>query len=231
MTFNELSKDQQESILAYAERAGIDTNDIDQLNELANKYDNLVYTTLVTQPASAGILAGYRTKNFINQTKNEIINTMLDNSISRAIEYDQNLMIINRNEVVSPLCAPYQNKIYWTIRPEGNYPELDPALWKNQSGKGRKGLFHPNCRHYINAYFPGESDPPEDYVVDKKKEEEDYKLQQELNYIKRNKKKWYARKERARLTESPHQAYETKKWKEWTTRQNEFISLHGEMRM
>jgi hypothetical protein len=151
---------------------------------------------------------------------------MLDSVLDDAKEYDQNLMKINYNTIASPLCINRQNKVYWTIKPEGNYTELDPELWRNGGG-----LFHPNCRHYIVAYFEGESDPVVEDVKSFEQNEIDYNLQQELNYIKRNKNKWYKRKEVARLTNSPHQAYETKKWKEWVARQNNFIAIHGEMRV
>lgn len=149
--------------------------------------------------------------------KTRIINNMLDNVLNDAAEFGHNLMIVSHNMTASPLCINRQNKIYWTIYQEEDYTQLDPELWKNGGG-----LFHPNCRHTINAYFPGESLPPVKERLSKSQQEALYKQSQKQAYIKRNKKKYYDRKERARLLNNK-EAYEhnMKYWRKWNAIEKE----------
>lgn len=212
--YNQLSKQDQDAIMAYLQRNGIEPTE-DNLNTYAKKYDDIIYKEVITSP-TYGLVAGISSKQFVQHTRNELIQNMVGNALSMAGKYGQNLMIVSYNTDASPLCINRQNKVYWTIREEDNFGELAPQLWVNGGG-----LFHDWCKHQIYAYFDGESAPPEDELP-KSDIEDNYNLTQQINYVNRNKKQWYARKEKARLTQSPHQAYETAKWKEWTTRSNQF---------
>lgn len=225
--FEDLSEEVQKAIKSFCDRMNIEKLP-ENLDNLANKYDTQVYEEVV-KVSTIGVIGGVTARQFISHTRNEIIKKMVDNSLKMAEEYGQNLMKVSHNKVVSPLCVKYQNRIYWTIEPFANYVELDTVMfWRG--GNGDTGLFHPYCRHQMYAYFPGESDPPIEDNRTLAEIDEEYKLQQELNYIKRNKKQWYTRKEKARITNSPHKDYETKKWKEWTAREKQFIEKHGTMR-
>lgn len=212
--YNQLSKADQDAIMVYLQRNGIEPTK-ENLDQHAKRYDDIIYKEVIAS-STYGLVAGISSKQFVQFTRNEIVENMLGNALSMAGKYGQNLMIVSYNTSASPLCINRQNKVYWTIEKEDNYEELAPQLWANGGG-----LFHPNCRHQIYAYFKDESDPPEKELP-KSDIEDNYNLTQQKNYVNRNKKQWYARKEKARLTDSPHQAYETAKWKEWVARSKQF---------
>lgn len=223
MVFEQLSSDAQKAINEYCKNNNIEPTE-EKLNELATFYDDFFYSEMVVTGAT-GVVAGYTTSQFITYTRNQILQNMLNQALEMAALYEQNLMKVSHNQVVSDLCRPFQNKIYWTIKEVKGYKELEPALWRSNGG-----LFHPNCRHQIYAYIPNESDPP---VVDERSAEEIkqlYKDQQWANYLKRNKDKWRNRKDLAKSLENSGYPYEKDKWKEWVAREKEFLQTHPDLR-
>lgn len=142
--------------------------------------------------------------------KNNIINNMLDSQMAALDEYEHNLVKINYNSVCSPMCINRQNRIYWTKINDPNYSPLDPELFKNGGG-----LFHPHCRHYIVAYFPGESDPVVS-PVDKQAVANAYAEDQKIKYQKRVRKKYKQRMAQAKAVGDINAYnYNLKLWRKW----------------
>lgn len=136
--FEDLSEEVQKAIKSFCERMNIEELP-ENLDNLANKYDTQVYEEVV-KVSTIGVIGGVTSKQFITQTRNDIIKKMVDNSLKMAEEYGQNLMKVSHNNVVSNLCEPFQNRIYWTIEPYANYVELDTVMfWRG--GNGETGLF------------------------------------------------------------------------------------------
>lgn len=226
MQFVDLAIEVQNAILEYCRRNFIEPSE-EKLNSLAQIFDSAVEEVLVVGGVT-GVIGGYSTSQLLQSTRSEILNNMVTQALDMAEKYEQNLMIINYNSIASPLCAKWQNKIYYIYEPVDNYKKLDDNIWHGKKNTSGGNLFHPNCRHQMYAYFPGESDPPLDADEPTQK---DYELQQELNYIKRNKKKYYKRKETARLTNNSSYTKQKDNWKRWCARENEFVAKNGTMRM
>lgn len=65
---------------------------------------------------------------------------------------DINLCTVSDTGHPCPLCFPWQGVIL-CIDDDGEHPTVAQAT--------EAGLFHPNCRHHLAAYFPGRSTLPE----------------------------------------------------------------------
>lgn len=226
MQFVDLAIEVQNAILEYCRRNFMEPSE-EVLNSLAQIFDSAVDEVLVVGEIT-GVIGGYSTSQLLSSTRSEILNNMVTQALDMAEKYEQNLMIINYNSIASPLCAKWQDKIYYIYEPVDNYKKLDDNIWHGKKNTSGGNLFHPNCRHQMYAYFPGESDPPKDL---EEPNEEDYKLQQELNYIKRNERKYYERKSVAKKTGNSSYEKQNNNWKNWKIRQDEFIKKNGTMRM
>lgn len=89
------------------------------------------------------------------------------------------LIIINAVPNPSPLCKPYERKIFSLSGESDRYPSLESAK--------ANGLFHPNCRHSFTKYVPGLT------KVDAPQESDDYEATQEQRYAERQTRKWKRR--------------------------------------
>lgn len=225
MTYDELDQEQQQALEAFLIARGIETT-VENLDIIAQAFDEIVKTTLIVGEVS-GVVGGIKTKEFIEFTRNELVNQMLDQALSMAKVYDQNLMKVSYNSKSSPLCIHRQNKVYWTIRPEGGYDPLEPEIWQYSNGVRTGGLFHPNCRHQLYAYFPGESDQVEQNPLSDKQIAENYKISQEANYIKRTKQKYYRNKQIAKGTNNGSYKHYNELHKKWVAREKDFKALHN----
>jgi hypothetical protein len=82
----------------------------------------------------------------------------------RRKEWGLSLVLVSQYMQCSPLCLPWQGRVYiddvysgGSIG-DGNYPLLSQAI----AGK----LFHPNCRHTMSTYFPDITEEPEPIRAD-----------------------------------------------------------------
>lgn len=180
--------------------AGIDvnvSNDFKAYEKRKQEIKNKIYNErLVTADLKVidSLGRGYKLDYWIERRlSTDILNTMQNELFQAMEEFDHDLVIINYNVVCSPLCINRQNKIYWYNKPNLKYPELAPELWTNGGG-----LFHPHCRHYINAYFEGFSDKPVIPKLSEKERNKLYEKDQARKYATRNKKKYYERMQKAK---------------------------------
>lgn len=126
----------------------------------------------------------------------------------RRQEWGISLVLISQYLQCSPLCLPWQGKLYIDDvysggkATDGQYPLLSTAI------KGH--LFHPNCRHTSSTYFEGVSEVPEPL---RKESGEEYAKAQEIANAKRQARK-YERLENGSIDDSNIKKYANKK-KQW----------------
>lgn len=220
MTYEELSEEQQFALEAFLLYRGLEVTK-EGLEVLAKTFDELVKTTLIVGEVS-GVIGGITTSEFVKFTRIELTNKMLDQALSMAYAYDQNLMKVNYTQKASPLCIHRQNKVYWVTTPVGNYEQLQPEIWDYSGGVATGGLFHPNCYHQLYAYFPGESDPVNENPLPDEVIAENYRLAQEANYIKRTKQKYYRQKQIAKGTDNGSYDNYNNLHKKWVDKEKQF---------
>lgn len=66
--------------------------------------------------------------------------------VNRMVENDYDLVQVSRHQGTCDQCLPWEGKILSITGKTKGYPTLEQAE--------REGLFHPNCRHAINALIP-----------------------------------------------------------------------------
>lgn len=114
-------------------------------------------------------------------------------SLNRYQERGYNLGIVSAHFRACDLCTPYEGTILSLDGKSDKYP----SIWDAETA----GLFHPNCKHDISAYFEGitpeipvRMDRAEQNIIDefgyKNAQKIAYKAQMKQRYIERNIRKW-----------------------------------------
>lgn len=147
--------------------------------------------------------------------------TMLGNcssqaTINRSAELGADLIRTSTHARCSPMCEPWQGRVYSLSGTDENYPSFDEAL--------DGGYKHPNCKHSEAPYFPGISpalelraDPLEDILGNAVT----YEAEQEQRHNERFIRKW-KRREAVALT--PEDAeYAKSRIESWQAKQREHI--------
>ncbi|BCG57478.1 phage minor capsid protein [Paenibacillus sp. URB8-2] len=133
-------------------------------------------------------------------------------------------VVISAHNNCSELCLPWQGKVYIDdvysggVAGEGPYPLLSSAM--------RAGLFHPNCRHNMSTFVPGQSRLPQ--PVDDDEALANFKDEQKQRYMERQIRRY---KRRAAGNVDPiNQAKAEAKVKEWQKRLREHVKTHENLR-
>lgn len=135
----------------------------------------------------------------------------------RRKEWGESLVLVSQYMKCSPLCLPWQGKVYIDdvysggTAEDGDYPLLSTAI------KGH--LYHPNCKHTQSTFFEDINEVPEPLLSESG---EQYELTQEITEAKRNARK-YERLKNGSLDEANVKKY-TLKQKEWSNKQNAIIN-------
>lgn len=137
--------------------------------------------------------------------------------INRMTQQGHDLVRVSDHPEESPLCRPHERKIYSI---SGTHPKYKPLSWAIANG-----LFHPNCRHTINAYIDGLSDPD---VPTPTADPEGYKLRMEQRKMERMIRKWKKRQAVA-ITEEEKQ-FAARKVREWQAKLREFVAEYDRRR-
>ncbi len=100
---------------------------------------------------------------------------------NRQAEYGVYLVQVTQYSSSSPICLPWQGKIYVDDvyaggKPDGKHTLLSTAI--------SAGLFHPHCRHTKQPYYDGISELPN--PVDSETNNANYKSEQQQRAIERN---------------------------------------------
>lgn len=101
----------------------------------------------------------------------------LQGHLDRQLELGNDLTKVSYVGATCPICMPWQGKVL-------SISGSDPEYASLQSAK-EAGLFHPNCKHTVLAYFPEIDDGPEPIRRDPEKDAELYKATQKQRYNER----------------------------------------------
>lgn len=105
-------------------------------------------------------------------------------TIDSMVNYGWDLCFVNAHMGACPLCQKWQGVIMSLTGKTPDYPTLQEAM--------DEGLFHPNCAHILQIYFPGISvlgqGVPEGYT--NAQSTELYEARQRQRTIERNIRKW-----------------------------------------
>lgn len=148
-------------------------------------------------------------------------------SLNRYQEYGYDLVRITAHFRACPLCTPWEGRVLSHSGESAEYPSLGEAV--------EAGLFHSNCAHNLNPYFPGISeelpvfmDPAEQTLVDRygyhRAQEISYIAQQRQREIERHIRAWKRRETVALTSEESTKA--RAKVREWQAAQREHVSQH-----
>lgn len=106
--------------------------------------------------------------------------------INRQLEQGHDLVRVSIHSRCSNLCLPYQGRVFSASGRSRQYPPLQEAI--------DGGLFHPNCKHATNPYFPGLSEkldpdgsPTEQRLGDRKTYKAEQRQRQIERYIRKYK--------------------------------------------
>lgn len=205
-----------------------------------------VYREVISS-TNTGVLAGYETRlqasqNALNEFANKGITGFVDKSgrkwelasyvematrtgnahaaiqghIDRQLELGNDLVIVSSHANTCPLCAPWGGKV---LSIKGNNPKYASL----ESAKAA-GLFHPNCKHTITAYFPF-IDEPEGHEHDKGYNPEMYEATQKQRYNERMIRMWKRREAVALTDEEEFRAHN--KVLQWQAIQREHVNEYG----
>lgn len=183
MTEEELKKARDKIILDIVGRNIVDS-------------DNIVRDSL----GRAWTLKDWASREF----KTSIANDLLDNTLNLMKEYEYDLVFVSYLGDSSDLCSDYQNKVYSISGNSEKYPPLDDALWENGGG-----LLHPNCRHFIDPYFPGETKLEND-TQGKKEINKQKEIRNNFVNTSKQVEKWEQKLARAKITNIDVKKYEQK---------------------
>lgn len=142
----------------------------------------------------------------------------LQGHIDRQIDIGNDLVIVSSFGSTCPLCAPWGGKVLSINGGSEKYPSLDSAQLA--------GLFHPNCKHTITAYFPDITDDllPHEVQYDPVM----YNNMQQQRHNERQIRKW-KRIEAVALSPA-EQLKSANKIKYWQSRQRQLIKDTGLIR-
>ena len=112
-------------------------------------------------------------------TRTTTAHAALQGHVDRQAEIGNDLMMISSLGTTCPICSKWQGKVLSISGNDPKYPSLASAK--------AAGVFHPNCKHTLTAYFP-EIDDYEPPVT--KNNPEKYEATQEQRYNERQIRKW-----------------------------------------
>lgn len=133
-------------------------------------------------------------------------------------------VVVSAHNNCSELCLPWQGKVYIDdvysggTAADGSYPLLSTAM--------AGGLFHPNCRHNMTTFVPGQSRLPQ--PVDNKEALANYKAEQKQRYMERQIRR-YKRCE-AGSVDPTNKAAAATKVKEWQGRMRDHLKANPQLR-
>lgn len=143
-------------------------------------------------------------------TRTALSRAALQGHIDRQLELGNDLIKVSSIGTTCPICARWQSKVLSISGKDPKYPSLDAAK--------ADGLFHPNCKHTIVAYFPEVNDYTPPPTVNNS---ERYEATQMQRYNERQIRKWKRVEAVALTPEAKLQA--SRKVRYWQARQRELV--------
>lgn len=164
-------------------------------------------------------------------TRTAGIRAMVDGHMDRLDDAGIRLVYVSDHREECHLCAPWEGRVLARTGAAGvvQVPsEVDDRLVTvDVAGTVAEariaGLFHPNCRHSLNAYLPGLTQVPEDTD-----DEEGREARQRQRAIERNIRKWKGREASAM---DPHaRALAERKVRQWQGAMRDHLREHPTLR-
>lgn len=152
--------------------------------------------------------------------------------INRATERGYELVQISAHAGASPMCYPYQGKVFSLTGDSDQYPPLQNAIFTGTWDEGG-GIYHDYCSHFQSTYIPGVSEgidsitdsPEENKILNRMGEKRGndfiFKQEQEQRRIERQ-IRMYKRREAGSLTKSERERNNSLV-RRWQSRQRELI--------
>lgn len=162
--------------------------------------------------------------------RTQVSNVMIDAHVSRIVSAGVRLVMVSDAPYECELCKPWESKILEIDGPSGEHEvtvrkvgggSVTVVVAGSLAEARAAGLFHPNCRHNIDAYLPGVSRVSE--PVDTKGV--GYADTQRLRAIERTARKWDRRRAAALTDEQKAQA--NAKFKEWRKKAADHVKKTG----
>lgn len=138
----------------------------------------------------------------------------LQGHLDRQLELGNDLIKISSIATTCPICSRWQGKVLSITARTPGYPSLESAK--------ADGLFHPNCKHTILAYFPEIDDAPE---ADHSNNDWLYQKTQEQRKNERMIRKWKRRE--AVAMDPASKAFASQKVRMWQQVQRDLIDETG----
>jgi hypothetical protein len=148
-------------------------------------------------------------------TRTSMAHAHVQGHINRLSEQGNDLVIVSNHPEASDLCRPHEGKVYSISGDHPTYPKLSWAI--------STGLFHPNCRHTINAYIEGLTETPDVHGDPK-----GYEQRMKQRYLERQVRHWKKREITAITPKD--KAMAKAKVKEWQNKVQSHVRQTGGVR-
>lgn len=138
---------------AAAELAGIQTRDQTVRRALEDLADRGI-TTFVDSRGRR-----WNARSYVEMAmRSSVHNAQRAGHVDQLVAQDHTLVMLSKHAQECSLCRPWEGKVL-TLKPALPDPGAENTLREARAS----GLFHPNCRHRLKAYFPGVTrDPPKE---------------------------------------------------------------------
>lgn len=150
--------------------------------------------------------------------------TLLGEGQKRA-EWGIHTVLMSSHGNCSPMCLPWQGKVYIDDVYSGGKPGSDTS-YPLLSRAMANGAFHPHCRHNLSTFYPGISRMPKQ--VDEEAAKENYEAEQQQRYMERQ-IRMYKRLEAGSVDEQNQTMY-GHKVKEWRGRLLDHLEKYPHLR-
>ena len=118
-------------------------------------------------------------------TRTVTAHAALQGHLDRQAEIGNDLVVVSAFGATCPICAPWGGEVLSISGKDGTYTSFETAR--------AAGLFHPNCKHTVTAYFPFIDDEGSDHKHERTYEPEQYALQQRQRANERQIRRWKRR--------------------------------------
>lgn len=159
------------------------TSDADRLRLAQRLLDDAAKRGLTGFTTAGNPPRQWRIESYIEMaTRTAAAQTAIDAHCALLAEHGYDLVRVSVHENCSPLCAPFQGHL---LSVTGATTSEGPEPWRSRVKASlvearNRGFNHPNCKHYVQVWVPGD-DLPEAPEVDPAH----YKAEQQLRALER----------------------------------------------
>jgi len=186
--------------------AGVDTRK-QAAQRMLNKFADRGVTSFVDKAGRNWEMASYTEM----ATRTVTAHAALQGHIDRQAVIGNDLVIVSANGTSCPICQPWAGKVLSITGNTAGYSTVQNAR--------DSGLFHPNCRHIVTAFFPDVPDAPTPDTS--AYNPESYEMTQKQRHNERQIRRW-KRREVVAMSPQEHQ-FASGKVREWQAAQRQLL--------